>query len=147
MTITKLTTTACAFVLTLGMLPAHAGSNRVIIEQWGRDNAGALAQTGHHQRVTITQRGRANLSLSTQDGARNRVVVGQSGCNNVADTAQSGRRNIVGVAQFGCHNDATVTQSGHRSRPAVEIPIQTGRGNTSSTTQRGTGNVAVIIQD
>jgi hypothetical protein len=144
MTFLKFTTTACAMVLTLATLPASAGSNRVLIDQWGRDNSGAIAQTGHHQRVSITQRGRGNLSLNTQDGARNRVVVGQSGRDNVADTLQNGRRNIVGVAQMGRQNDATVTQSGNRNAVGV---IQTGRGNTANATQAGSGNVVLIIQE
>ena len=47
MTIIKLSTAACALVVALSSLPASAGSNRVFIDQWGRDNSGADSQRGH----------------------------------------------------------------------------------------------------
>ena len=76
----KFTLAAAAFaaLMTTGVTASYAGS-RVIVEQYGYGNSGAVNQKGRANRVHTYQNGRFNYVRSWQNGARNDAVVGQQG--------------------------------------------------------------------
>ena len=99
-----------ALAATLLALPV--GTNGVVLNQSGLDNAIVAEQTGLDNRAALSQIGSGNRTTILQDGSDNLFTAAVFGSDNRVTTNQIGDSNTYGLVMIGRNLEHTVTQRG-----------------------------------